>query len=187
MPRKLLQNRPRDLELLLDRLIGIGRRPNRNVFSAFNPPQFLAQEFGGVLLGINLLLELKAVARFHKLVRVARVAIFAGKLAPAVRIDRPCKRHARAGAAVEQRPHRKRKVLDFVTLAHTFAMRRQPGNADQPRTGIGKQGERRHRIRLLFAIIARSSLAAHSSLFRRKDTEKRSSSFLRASLSPWVK
>src|SRR5579864_2733635 len=187
MPRKLLQNRPRDLELFLYRLIGIGRRPNCNIFSSFHPAQFLTQKFSRLLLGINLLLELKAVAHLHKLVGVARVTIFAGKLAPAVRIDRPCERHARAGAAVEQRPHRKRKVLDFMPLAHTFAMRRQPGNAAQPRTGIGKQGEGGHRIRLLFAIIARSSLAAHSSLFRRKDTEKRSSSFLRGSLSPWVK
>src|SRR5947208_15956668 len=93
MPRKFFENRPRDLQLALDRLIRIGSRADRNLLARFYLANFLPQKFSRVLLGINLLLELDTVTHLHELVGVARITIFAGKLASPVRIDRPGKRH----------------------------------------------------------------------------------------------
>src|SRR2546430_11209693 len=49
-----------------------------------------------ILLHVNLLLEVHTVAHFHELVRVARIAVFAGKLAATVWIDGPGERHLRS-------------------------------------------------------------------------------------------
>src|SRR5438552_13463784 len=145
MSRQLLHNGARDFKLPLRWLIRIGCRANGNLLAVFYAAQLLPQQVGGVLLDVNLLLEIHAVAHLHKFVGVARVAIFAGELAAAIRIDRPGKRHTRHIAAVEQRTHRQGEVLYFMPEAKRFAGRRQPGNADQPGLlGLGEQGKGSH-------------------------------------------
>ena len=56
-----------------------------------------------MLLDVDLLLEVLAVAHFHEFVGVAGVAIFAAELAAAIRIDGPGEGHAAlADATVQQ-------------------------------------------------------------------------------------
>jgi hypothetical protein len=75
-----------------------------------------------MLFDVNLALEVDAVAHLHEFVRVAGVAIFAGKLAAAIRIDGPLKRHAApADAAVQKRLGFNREVLDVMPFAQRFA------------------------------------------------------------------
>jgi hypothetical protein len=83
-----------------------------------------------MLLGVDLLLEFHAFAHLHKFVGIAGVAVFAGKLASAIRIDGPGKRHTGAGASVQQRPYRQGEIFDLVPLPDALPVRSQPGNAD---------------------------------------------------------
>src|SRR6476620_10426585 len=100
MPRDLLKDCSCDLELLFDRLIRISCSPQRDVFARLDFAQFLPEQVSRVLLGVDLLFELNPVAHLHKLMRITRITIFAGKLAPAVRIYCPGKRHTPARAAI---------------------------------------------------------------------------------------
>jgi len=106
-----------------------------------------------VLLDENFLLEVDAIAHFHELVGVTGIAVFAGELASAVRVDCPGEGHAHPGATIEQRPDGQGKVFDLVALPQGFTLRSHPSDADQLRFGIGENGQRGHGdIRLLFAI-----------------------------------
>ena len=120
----------------------------------FHPAEFLPQQVRGVLLDVDLLLEIHTVAHFHEFVGVAGIAVFAGKLAAAVGIDGPVEGHADAGAAVEQGPHGQSEVFDFVSLAERFGLGSQPRDADE--FGFGgrvRGGESPFcDIRFLFAI-----------------------------------
>src|SRR5581483_5733700 len=93
MVGELLEDRARDFIAVLGGLIGIGGRAQRDGFAWFDTPEFVAQKLGGVLLDVNLLFELQAVAHLHKLVGVAGIAIAAAELASAVWIDRPGEGH----------------------------------------------------------------------------------------------
>ena len=105
------------LEALLCRLIGIGCRADGDLFPALHLLQVAPQQPRGLLLDVDLALEVDAVAHLHELVRVARIAVFAGELAAAIRIDRPGKRHAPIGdTAVQQPARRQREVLDKMPL-----------------------------------------------------------------------
>jgi hypothetical protein len=85
--------------------------------------------------------------------RVTGVAVFAGKFATAVRINRPGKRHALDCAAVQQGTHWQREIFDFMALAQRFAFCCQARNADQLWPGVGNQGKGSQiDIGLLFAI-----------------------------------
>jgi hypothetical protein len=97
---KLLQNSARDLIAPLGWLIGIGCGSQGDGFSRLHATQIMPQQFGGMLLDIDFLLELRSVPQFHKFMSVAGIAVLAGKLASAVRIDRPGERHADASTAV---------------------------------------------------------------------------------------
>src|SRR5208282_2650748 len=107
-----------------------------------------------LLLDENLSFELHAVAQFHELVGIARIAILASELAAAIRIDGPGKRKiAPAYHPIEQRSRPEREVLDVVPLAERLPGSRNPCDADQLRRGleIGEQrmcGHRRWRYSL---------------------------------------
>src|SRR6476646_938663 len=102
MPSKFFENRARDFKLALNWLIRISGGADRNLLSRLHFANFLSQKLSRVLLDINLLLELDAVPHLHELVGVACVAIFAGKLASAIWVDRPGKRHLTAADAAVQ-------------------------------------------------------------------------------------
>src|SRR5579862_9092268 len=85
-----------------------------------------------MLLDVDLLLELHAVAHFHELVGIAGITVPASELAAAVRIDGPGEGHgAPAVAAVQQRLRRKREVFDIVSLAKRFSLRGETGDAHE--------------------------------------------------------
>ena len=102
MEREFFQDSARHFEALLGRLIGIGGGADGDLLAGLNLAQLLAQQLRGLLLDVDLPLEVGAVAHLHELVGVARVAIFAGELASAIGIDGPSEGHAVDGAAVEQ-------------------------------------------------------------------------------------
>src|SRR5579862_4716239 len=133
MPGKFFEKGSRDFEATLGRLIGIGCCSESNFFARFYLPEFLSKQISRVLLDEDLLLKLDAVAHFHELVRVARIAVFAGEFASAVGIDRPSKRHADAGAAVEEGTDREGEILDLMTLAQRFAVGGEARNSDELR------------------------------------------------------
>jgi hypothetical protein len=105
-----------------------------------------------VLLDVDFLLELCAVAHFHKFMSVAGIAVAAAELAATVRVDGPGERHSSLAVATIQQGFRgESEVFDFVSLAQGLALRGQPGDADERGfLGEREQGKRGH-IRLLFA------------------------------------
>ncbi len=137
MPGQFFQDGAGHFEAALGGLIGIGGGSDGNLLPRLHPAQFLPQQVGGMLLDVDLLLEIHAVAHFHELVGVAGVAVFAGKLAAAIGIDGPLEGHAHAGAAVEQGTHGQSEVFDFVSLAEGFGLGRQARDADQFGFGSG--------------------------------------------------
>ena len=140
MARKLFQNSARDFVAAFGRLVGIGGGAERDCFVRLHAMQFVAEQSGGVLLHVDLLLELHAVAHFHEFVGVAGIAVTASELAAAVGIDRPGKRHLPvADAAVEQRLGRKSEVFDIVPFAQRFACRGEARDANQ--AGLIEQRE----------------------------------------------
>jgi len=64
-------------------------------------------------------------------VRVASVAVLAGELAPAIRIDGPGKWHARYIAAIQQRPYGQGKEFDVVPRLNELPLRRHASDAHQ--------------------------------------------------------
>ena len=102
---------------------------------------------GGLLLDENLALEVDAVAEFHELVGVARIAVFAGEFAPAIRINSPGKWEiARANDTAKQGAGLKSEVFNIVTFADGFSIGSQARDADQLGLGggIGEEGQGRH-------------------------------------------
>jgi hypothetical protein len=93
MQRKLFQNPASHLIAPFGGLIGIGSSAERNGFVRLDAPQIVAQQAGSVLLDVNLLLELHAVAQFHEFVGVPGIAITAAELAASVWIDGPGEGH----------------------------------------------------------------------------------------------
>ena len=141
MMRELFQNSAGDFVAALGRLVGIGGGAERDRFIGLNAAQFVAEQAGSVLLDVDLLLELHAIAHFHKLVGVAGVAVAASEFATAVRIDGPGEGHLTvADAAVQQRFVRESEVLDVVPFAEGFAFGGQPGDADQ--SGLSGRGSK---------------------------------------------
>src|ERR1017187_5963686 len=129
-----LQDCPRHLKTPLRRLIGISRRANGNLLSTLDLFQFRSQKRRRLLLDKNLSFELHAVAQFHELVGIARIAILAGELAAAIRIDGPGKgKIAPAHHPIEQRSRPQREVLDVVPFAERLTSSRNPRDADQLR------------------------------------------------------
>ncbi len=119
--------RARDFVAALGGLVRIGSSAEGDGFAGLYPAQFLAQQFGGVLLDVDFLFELHAVAHLHELVGVARVAVLAAELAAAIGIDGPGEgQSAVADAAVQQRLGGEREVFDVVAFAQRFAFA-QPG------------------------------------------------------------
>src|SRR6202041_2993861 len=94
----------------LCRLVRIGGSAKGNGFAWFDPTQVTPQQIRGVLLDIDFLLEFHAVTHFHKFVSVAGITVLAGELTTAIRINRPGKRHAYAGASVQQGARGQREV-----------------------------------------------------------------------------
>jgi len=125
-------------------LIGIRRRAQCDFFPRLDVVKLLPQQVGGMLLDENLLLEIDAVAHFHEFMGIARVTVLAGELASAVGVDRPRKRHAYAGATVEQRPNREREVFDFMPLAQRFPLRSETRDADKLGFGCREEGKCGH-------------------------------------------
>jgi hypothetical protein len=94
-----------------------------------------------MLLDENLLLEFHAVAHLHEFVGVARIAVFASKLASTVGIDGPRKRHPRGGTAIEQRLHQQGEVLNIVSFGERLTRCRQARNSNQARRRRLEQGK----------------------------------------------
>src|ERR1700732_3361217 len=88
--------------------------------------------------------------------RITRVAVLAGKLAPSIRIDRPREgKIASAYHAAEQRSRPERKVFNVVALAQRLAFGGDSRDADEFRVGAGFTGQRekrksRHQLYSLF-------------------------------------
>src|ERR1700733_10927636 len=99
-----------------------------------------------MLLDENFLFKVDAISQLHKVVGVARIAVFAGELAPTIRIDRPGKRHARASTAIEQGPDRQGEIFDLVSLTEGFALRSQASDADELGFRVGKDGQGSHDV-----------------------------------------
>ncbi len=89
-----------------------------------------------MLLHVNLAFEIEAVAQFHKFMGVARIAVLAGKLAAAVRVDHPGKRHTRRKAAGKHRTVFQRDVLNIVAFVYGFTLGGQLGNTDKASAGF---------------------------------------------------
>src|SRR5258708_14695681 len=124
MARELFENAAGDLVTALGRLVRIGRGSQGDAFARLDLFQIAPQQFRRVLLDIDFLFKLPAIAQFHEFVGVTRIAILAAELAPAVRIDGPGKRHATpADAAVQQTLRWKREVFYLMALAQGFAIR----------------------------------------------------------------
>src|SRR5260370_1741070 len=103
MERELFEDAARDFVAALGGLVRVGRGAQGNAFPRLDTSEVAAQQLRCVLLYVDLLLELPAVAQLHEFVGIARVAILAAKFAAAVRIDGPGEGHAAtAGAAVQQ-------------------------------------------------------------------------------------
>ena len=102
MSGKLFHDRTRDPKLSFGRLIWVRGRANRDTLSGAHLLQFLPQQPCAMFLNVDFALKFQSVAHFHELVRIARIAIFAGELAAAVRIDLPGEGHARRVTACEQ-------------------------------------------------------------------------------------
>src|SRR2546421_7023253 len=134
MVRKLFQNGAGYFQTALNWLIGVGRSPNGNFLSRFYATQFLSQQFSSVLLDVDLSLEIHAVAEFHELVGITRVAILTGELASPVRIDGPGKGHSANRATVEQRAHRQSEIFHVVPLPEGLALGGQTSNPNQSGT-----------------------------------------------------
>src|SRR6478672_6923686 len=101
MSGEFLQNSASDLIAAFGRLIRVRGSSQGDGFVGLHPSEFTAQQVGSMLLHIDFLLELQAVAHFHELVGVAGIAVAASELASAVGIDSPGKWHlALADASV---------------------------------------------------------------------------------------
>ena len=132
MAGELFQNSARDFVAAFGGLVGIGRGAERDGFVGLHAMQVVAEQSGGVLLDVDFLLELHAIAHFHELVGVAGVAVAASEFAAAVGIDGPGKRHLTvADAAVQQRLGGKREVFDIVPFAQGFALGGEARDANQ--------------------------------------------------------
>ena len=159
MQGEFFQDAARDLEALLGRLVGIGGRADGDLLAALHLFQFLPQEPRGLLLDVDLALEVEAVAHFHELMGVARVAVFAGEFAAAIGIDRPLEGNSLAGATIEQRLRGEGEVLDLVaqtgaTLLERRAWRFRPTGRGNEGSSIcsSEAGMRGTDFRFLFAI-----------------------------------
>src|SRR5205814_5915635 len=65
--------------------------------------------------------------------------------APAIRVDRPGKRHfAPAVATVQQRAHRQCEIFNFMSLTHALSVRGQACDPNEARAGFREQGQGRH-------------------------------------------
>ena len=93
--------------------------------------QFLAQQPCAVLLHVDFALKIQAVAHLHEFVRIARVTIFAGKLASSIGIDLPGEGHTGRITAREHAAILQRDVVHLVPFRNRFALGRKPGNADE--------------------------------------------------------
>ena len=123
-------------KLPLGWLVRIGRSADCDLLARLHFVQLLSQQPRGLLLHVDLALEVEPVVHLHELVRVARIAVFAGELAAAIRIDRPRERHLPLrDAAVQKAAGRQREVLHVVSLADGFALSRELGNPDRPVNG----------------------------------------------------
>ncbi len=109
MARELFENAARDFVAALGRLVRIGCGAERNGFARLDRSQFVPQQVRGVLLDVDLLLELRAVAHFHEFVGVAGIAVLAGEFATSVGIDGPGEGHPAAADAAVQQGFRRRE------------------------------------------------------------------------------
>ncbi len=104
-----------------------------------------------MLLHENLLLEVRCVAHFHEFVGVARIAIFAGKFAAAIRIDCPLERYALTVAPAQYRAHRQSEVFHLMALADGFSAGRKAGDTHEFGSRFGEERVGKHFIRFFFA------------------------------------
>ena len=135
-----LQQAASDLCPPLDRLIGIGRGSNRNLLAGAKIAQFLLQQPRGILLDEDLPLKVLRPAQLHIFMGIAGIAVAAGELAAAIRIDglregKPSPRDS----AVEDRPDAQRAKLDLMPATHRSAAECQPRNAPRSR-GLRRPG-----------------------------------------------
>src|SRR5437016_14456429 len=128
MARELLKDRTRDFVAAFCWLIRISSRPNSDFLARLDLAQFVPQQVRGVLLDVDLALEIHAVAHFHELMRIARVAVLAGELAAAIGVDRPGKRHARRSTAAQPRAGWQSEIFNVVAFRGRFACRGEPRN-----------------------------------------------------------
>src|SRR5258708_37316110 len=158
VPRQFLDDCPRNLETPLRRLIRIRRRANRDLLPALDPFQLRPKQPRRLLLDENLSFKVHALPQFHELVRIARVAVLAGKLATAIRIDGPRERKiASAYHPAEQRSRPDGKVFNVVSLAQRLGFGGDPRDAHKFRMSGGFAGQceerksRHKHIRYLFS------------------------------------
>jgi hypothetical protein len=82
-----LKQRPRYPSLGLQRLVRIGRRPQRNLRSRLQPLQLLGQQPGGIFLEINFSFKILLRTQFEELMRVSGIAVAASKFTAAIWVD----------------------------------------------------------------------------------------------------
>src|SRR5262249_30419636 len=146
VPCQLFHDGARHSEFPLRRLVRIGGGADGDALTRAHLLELLAQEPGAVLLDVNLALKIQAVAQLHELVGVARVAVFAGKLASPVGIDHPGEGHARGVAAREDAAVVERDVVNFVPFRQRFSLGREFGDSHQRsfRDALREQRTGRH-------------------------------------------
>src|SRR5689334_3549721 len=112
-----------------------------------------------MLFDVDLAFEVCGV-HFHELMGVARVAVFTGKFAAAIRIDHPGKGHARRIAAREDAAVLDRDIVDFMAFGQRLAFCRETCDSNQPSFRGTLWEERIHgkptMIRILFALRRKS-------------------------------
>src|ERR1041385_1765589 len=108
MPCEFFHDGPGNAKLPLRRLVRICGRADGDALTGTHMLEFLAQEPGAMLLDVNLAFKIQAVAQLHELVRVAGVAVLAGKLTSAIGIDHPAEGYPRRVAAGQQRSEERR-------------------------------------------------------------------------------
>jgi hypothetical protein len=133
-----LENLAGQAEPPLRGLVRIGRGADRDGLAERNAAKLGAEGGGGEAFRVDEVLK-RLRSELHELVRVAGVAVLAGELAAAVRVDGPAERHALSGA-VEETASGEVEVFDRALGFEEFAGGGQAGNADEFRQGlIGEQ------------------------------------------------
>jgi hypothetical protein len=128
--REHLEHRASQPELALRWLVRIGRGPNRDGIvtdrrARKSPPEHLGRH----PFDEDAPLEVHRIAQLEEIVGIARIAVDAAELAPAIGVDSPSERHVGRGP-VEHAARGDLEVSHLGLSLQQFALGSHPGDAD---------------------------------------------------------